>query len=98
MSADMERNETVIEGRNAVLEALRAGRPVDRLYVQDGCKDGPVQTIIREARKHDTLIQFVARERLNQMSQTGHHQGVIAQAAAWEYAQVEESPSGGRWA
>ena len=90
MSADMERNETVIEGRNAVLEALRAGRPVDRLYVQDGCKDGPVQTIIREARKHDTLIQFVARERLNQMSQTGHHQGVIAQAAAWEYAQVED--------
>ena len=90
MSADIERNETVIEGRNAVLEALRAGRPVDRLYVQDGCKDGPVQTIIREARKHDTLIQFVARERLNQMSQTGHHQGVIAQAAAWEYAQVED--------
>ena len=90
MSEDMERNETVIEGRNAVLEALRAGRPVDRLYVQDGCKDGPVQTIIREARKHDTLIQFVAKERLNQMSQTGHHQGVIAQAAAWEYAQVED--------
>ncbi|MBM6947557.1 23S rRNA (guanosine(2251)-2'-O)-methyltransferase RlmB [Mordavella massiliensis] len=90
MSADIERNETVIEGRNAVLEALRAGRPVDRLYVQDGCKDGPVQTIIREAGKHDTLIQFVARERLNQMSQTGHHQGVIAQAAAWEYAQVED--------
>jgi len=86
----MRYQELTIEGRNAVLEALRAGRPVDKLFVQDGCKDGPVQTITREARKHDTIIQYVSRERLDQMSETGRHQGVIAYAAAYEYASVED--------
>lgn len=86
----MRYEEFTIEGRNAVLEAFRAGRPIDKLFVQDGCKDGPVQTIVREARKHDTVIQFVARERLDQMSDTGKHQGVIAYAAAYEYADVED--------
>lgn len=86
----MRYEEFTIEGRNAVLEAFRAGRPIDKLFVQDGCKDGPVQTIVQEARKHDTVIQFVARERLDQMSDTGKHQGVIAYAAAYEYAEVED--------
>lgn len=86
----MRYEEFTIEGRNAVLEAFRAGRPIDKLFVQDGCKDSPVQTIVREARKHDTVIQFVARERLDQMSDTGKHQGVIAYAAAYEYAEVED--------
>ena len=86
----MRYEEFTLEGRNAVLEAFRAGRPIDKLFVQDGCKDGPVQTIVREARKHDTVIQFVARERLDQMSDTGKHQGVIAYAAAYEYAEVED--------
>ncbi len=81
---------TLIEGRNAVLEAFRSGKTIDKLYVLDGCKDGPVQTIVREARKHDTIINFVAKERLDQMSQTGHHQCVIAQASAYEYAEVED--------
>ncbi len=86
----MRVEEFTIEGRNAVLEALRAGRPIDRLYIQDGCKDGPVQSILREARKGEALISFVKKERLDQMSETGKHQGVIAQAAAYEYAQVED--------
>ncbi len=86
----MRVEEFTIEGRNAVLEALRSGRPIDRLYIQDGCKDGPVQTILREARKGEALISFVKKERLDQMSETGKHQGVIAQAAAYEYAQVED--------
>lgn len=86
----MRYEEFTIEGRNAVLEALRSGRPIDRLYIQDGCKDGPVQSILREARKGDTIISFVKKERLDQMSETGKHQGVIAQAAAYEYAQVED--------
>ena len=71
-------NENIIEGRNAVLEAFRSGKPVDKLYVLDGCQDGPVRTIVREARKHDTIIQFVEKERLAQLSETGRHQGVIA--------------------
>lgn len=86
----MRYEEFTIEGRNAVLEAFRSGKTIDRLFVLDGCKDGPVQTIVREARKHDTIIQFVAKERLDQLSGTGHHQGVIAYAAAYEYAQMED--------
>lgn len=80
----------VIEGRNAVLEAFRSGRTIDRLFVLDGCQDGPVRTIVREAKKHDVLISFVDRERLRHLSQTGKHQGVIAYAAAYEYSQVED--------
>ena len=83
-------SENMIEGRNAVLEAFRSGKPVDKLFVLDGCQDGPVRTIVREAKKHDTLIQFVEKERLSQMSETGRHQGVIAYVAAYEYAEVED--------
>ena len=82
--------ENKIEGRNAVLEALRAGKPIDKLYVLDGCPDGPVRNIIREAKKGDTIINYVKKERLDQLSETGHHQGVIAMAASYEYATVED--------
>lgn len=82
--------ENIIEGRNAVLEALRAGKTIDKLYVLDGCPDGPVRTIIREAKKGDTIINYVKKERLDQLSETGHHQGVIAMAASYEYATVED--------
>lgn len=82
--------ESLIEGRNAVTEALRSGRPIDRIYIQDGIQDGPVLTIKREARKRELVIKYVARERLDQMSETGRHQGVIASAAAYEYGTVEE--------
>lgn len=79
-----------IEGRNAVIEAFRSGRTIDKLYVLDGCQDGPVMTIKREAKKQDTMIKYVPKERLDQLSQTGKHQGVIAYAAAYEYAEVED--------
>lgn len=85
-----ESKSLVIEGRNAVLEALRSGKPIDKLYVLDGCQDGPVRTIVREAKKHDAILRFVTKERLNQLSETGKHQGVIAYAAAYEYARVED--------
>ena len=92
MSEDYNKktNENKIEGRNAVLEAFRSGKPVDKLFVLDGCQDGPVRTIIREARKHDTIIQFVEKERLHQLSERGRHQGVIAYTASYEYAEVED--------
>ena len=86
----MRYEELTIEGRNAVLEAFRSGKTIDRLFVQDGCKDGPVQTIVREAKKQDTVIQFVPKERLGQISGDGHHQGVVAYAAAYRYAEVED--------
>jgi len=82
--------EMTIEGRNAVMEAFRSGKTIDRVYVLKGCQDGPINSILREARKHDTLVNFVAKERLDQMSETGKHQGVIASAAAYAYAEVED--------
>jgi len=87
---DMGYEEFLIEGRNAVMEAFRSGKTIDKLYVLDGCQDGPISSIKREAKKQDAIIKFVPKERLDQMSETGHHQGVIAQAAAYEYAEVED--------
>ncbi len=82
--------EFTIEGRNAVLEAFRSGKTIDKLYVQKAVQDGPIQSIIREAKKVDTIINYVERERLDQMSEEGHHQGVIAHAAAYEYGEVAD--------
>ncbi len=82
--------EFTIEGRNAVTEAFRGGKPIDRLYILDGCQDGPISTIKREARKRDVQIKYVTKERLDQLSETGKHQGVIALAAAYEYARMED--------
>ncbi len=82
--------ELKIEGRNAVLEAFRAGKTIDKLYVLDGCQDGPVRTIVREARKRDVILNFVDKERLDQLSETKKHQGVIAMAAAYTYAEVAD--------
>lgn len=90
MKEEKRVNENLIEGRNAVMEALRSGKPVDKLYVLDGCQDGPVRSIVREARKHDTIIRFVEKDRLSHMSQTGKHQGVIAYTASYEYSEVED--------
>ena len=89
MSSNTE-HTLVIEGRNAVLEAFRSGRTIDKLFVLDGCQDGPVRTIVREAKKHDTIINFVGKERLSQLTQTGKHQGVIAYAAAYAYSEIDD--------
>ena len=83
-------HESLTEGRNAVLEAFRSGKTVDRLFVLDGCQDGPVKTILREAKKQDTMVQYVKKERLDQLSETKNHQGVIAYCAACEYAEVSD--------
>lgn len=79
-----------MKGATLFLEAFRSGKTIDRLFVLDGCQDGPVRTIVREAKKHDTIVNFVPKERLDSMSETGHHQGVMAYAAAYEYAEVED--------
>ncbi len=86
----MAYEEFTIEGRNAVTEAFRSGRTIDKLYVLDGCQDGPVMTIKREAKKQGTLIKYVEKEWLDRISKTGKHQGVIAVAAAYDYAEVED--------
>lgn len=86
----MNYTEYTIEGRNAVIEAFRSGKTIDKLFVLEKCQDGPIQTVLREAKKRDTMVKFVSKERLDQMSATGRHQGVIANAAAYEYATVED--------
>lgn len=86
----MRYEEFTIEGRNACMEAFRAGKTIDKLFILDGCHDGAVSSIVREAKKGDTIINYVTKERLDGMSTTGHHQGVIAYAAAYEYAEVED--------
>lgn len=86
----MRYEELTIEGRNAVIEAFRSGKTIDKLFILDGCKDGPIQTVLREAKKGDTIINYVSKERLDQISETGKHQGVIAYAAAYEYGTVDE--------
>lgn len=87
---DAKEEAFVIEGRNSVLEAYRSGKTIDKLYILDGCRDGIINSIVREAKKQDTIINFVSKEKLNQMSETGKHQGVIAHAAAYKYAELED--------
>lgn len=86
----MRINENIVEGRNAVLEAYRSGKTVDKLFVLDGCQDGPVKSILREAKKQDSIVQFVKKERLDQLSETGKHQGVVAYTSAYEYAEISD--------
>lgn len=86
----MRYEEYTIEGRNAVTEAFRSGKTIDKMFVLDGCHDGAVNTIKTLARKQDTIINYVTKERLDQMSETGKHQGVIAFAAAYDYAEVSD--------
>ena len=86
----MKYEESTIEGRNAVLESLKSGKPVDKLLVQEGAGEGSVNTILREAKKAGVVIEYVTKERLDAISKTGRHQGVIASCAAYEYAEVED--------
>ena len=72
------------------IEGFRAGKTIDKLFVQKGCQDGPINSIIREAKKQDTIVNYVTKERLEQMSETKKHQGVIASMAAYDYAEVED--------
>ena len=73
-----------------MIEAFREGKTVYKLFFLEHCKEGSMNTILREAKKRDTVIQYVKKERLEQMSETGKHQGVIAYIAAYEYASVED--------
>lgn len=86
----MRYEELTIEGRNAVLEAFRAGKTIDKIYIMKDCQDGPIRSIVKEAKKTDAVLNFVPKERLDQISETGKHQGVIAYAAAYSYAEVED--------
>ena len=82
--------ESRLEGRHSVLEAFRAGKLIEKLFVLKGCKDGPVLSILREAKKAGTLVDFVPKERLDHMSETGKHRGVVGVLSAFHYSSVED--------
>ena len=81
---------TFIEGRNEVIEAFRSGKTIEKVYILDGSHDGKLDTIRREAKKAGVRADFVDRRRLDTMSVSGNHQGVIAKTAAYRYAEVSD--------
>ena len=87
---NIEENSQVVEGRNAVIEAFRSGKDIEKVFILDGCQDGPIRTIVREAKKRETIIHFVDKSRLAGMSETGKHQGVIAYISSYNYSSIEE--------
>ncbi|MCD8021200.1 MAG: 23S rRNA (guanosine(2251)-2'-O)-methyltransferase RlmB [Clostridiales bacterium] len=86
----MSYEENTVMGRNAVLEAFRSGKTVDKLFILDGCQDGPVKSILRESKKQSTLVKYVSKERLDTLAGHEKHQGVVAITAACDYAEIDD--------
>lgn len=86
----MDNTELILEGRNAVTEALKADRSIDKIFIIDGKHDGPIKKIVSEARKKNIIVNFVNKDKLNDISVTKKHQGVIAYAAAYDYVDVKD--------
>ncbi len=84
----MGKNENQLEGRNAILEALRNGRDMEKLLVIKASAEGTIKRIIAQASKKGVVIQEVSRQKLDELSQTKNHQGVIAIVSAHNYATV----------
>ena len=89
-NSEPENNELRTEGRHSVLEAFRAGRLIERLFIQKGLSDGSILSIIKEAKKTNTVIDFVPKQRLDFMSETGRHQGTIALLSAFRYSEMDD--------
>ena len=85
----MRDTESVLEGKNAVLEALRRDVPIERLFVREGAPDASLETIIREAKRRGISAEFVTKTRLNQLSESGRHQGVLAYSGGIGFQSVE---------
>lgn len=83
-------NENVIIGRNSVQEALRAGRPLDKIYIKSGEPDAALSRIIAAARKARVVITKADKKRLDMLAEGGNHQGVVALAEMYAYHSVED--------
>ena len=83
-------NISKIEGRNPVTEAIKSGRSIDKIYVQSGEKNGSIRKVIALARENKIVIVETDRQKLDKMSETGSHQGVIALAAAKDYCTLSD--------
>lgn len=87
---DREINENQLEGRNAILEVLRSGRDIEKIMVAKGNVEGTIKRIIAMAVEKGVVIQEVSRQKLDEISQTKNHQGVIALVSAHDYVEVED--------
>ena len=85
-----EDNINLIEGRHPVLEALKSGREIDKIFIQKGANEGSIRQIIAIAREKNLLIKEVDKIKLDNLSLTHNHQGVIASAALYKYYELEE--------
>lgn len=91
--ADVEETDDesdLIEGRNAVIEAVRSGKTVDKLYIQEGLQDNSINSLVSKLKSSGALINYVKKQKLDQMSVTGKHQGVIARCAAYQYYELDD--------
>ncbi|MFC0190590.1 23S rRNA (guanosine(2251)-2'-O)-methyltransferase RlmB [Fictibacillus aquaticus] len=86
----MSENEEFIIGRNPVLETLRSGREINKIFVGEGSQKGPVSQVVQLAKKNNVLVSFVPKQKLDLLSDGGNHQGVVAAVAAYEYADIED--------
>ena len=86
----VEEVEGQLEGRNALTEALKAGRTIDKVFIAEGNTDRSLQRLAAQAQEAGAVIVPVDRRKLDQMSFTRSHQGVIALAAAHEYATIDD--------
>ncbi len=82
--------EFKVEGRNAVIELLKSGKPVNKVFIQKGERQGSINEVIKLAKKNNNLISEVEKSKLDTLSDTGHHQGVIAFVSAVEYKNIDD--------
>lgn len=82
-------DEKLVLGRNSVLEAIKCGN-VDKLFVLDGCHDGIIETIKREAKKRNIITNYVSKQRLTQISNDSNNQGVVAYKSAANYFSIDD--------
>ena len=82
--------EDQVEGRNSVTELLKSGKDINKLYVQKGEKHGSINEIIKLAKQNKVVITELDRAKLDQMSESHNHQGVIAIVPPYEYCDVDE--------
>lgn len=87
---DKKFNENQLEGRNAVLEVLKSGRDIEKIIVQKGNVEGTIRRIVGIAKEKGVVVQEVVKQKLDEMSQTKNHQGVIAIVSEHEYADIED--------
>lgn len=83
-------DENQVEGRNAVLELLESGRDINKIFVQNGEKHGSITKIISKAKANKVVVVEVQKRKLDEMSKSNNHQGVIAIVPPFEYVEVED--------